>query len=88
MKPIYIVVAFGLVVVVFLAMSSKKVGAKTAQAAPGLNLGGFSLNFGGDDKPSAPASTPPQNNAASNYLADTTAASDNASGVVGFGGWD
>lgn len=25
---------------------------------------------------------------ASNYIADTTAASDSASGVVGFGGWD
>jgi succinate dehydrogenase/fumarate reductase flavoprotein subunit len=30
----------------------------------------------------------PDTTAVSNYIADATAASDSASGVVGFGGWD
>jgi len=36
---------------------------------------------------SGPTETP-ASIAQGNYLADTTAASDDASGVVGFGGWD
>jgi preprotein translocase subunit SecG len=86
-KPIFvvgIVVAFGLVI--FALMKPQKVGAATAQTAPGINLSGIFSFLG--SKVSAPASAPSTTTATSNYLADQTAASDNASGVVGFGGWN
>jgi hypothetical protein len=39
-------------------------------------------------KSSPPSTSVVDTTAVSNYLADATAASDSASGVVGFGGWD
>lgn len=61
-------------------------GAATAGIAQGAIAGIASLFSGNASSSSNPSGTP--STATSNYLADQTANSDTASGVVGFGGWD
>ena len=99
-----LIIGAGALAILLIWKSSKSTtlpGAKpSATTANLLSLGGgilgglgagFLVSGGassGSSTNTSAATETPASIAAGNYLADTTAASDTASGVVGFGGWD
>lgn len=95
---ILIIGAAGLAVIYILTRSKSKPASlgtgTTAALAGGAALGGLlsGLFSGSSSKSTSVASTGGgfsiPDTATSNYLADATAASDDSTGVVGFGGWD
>jgi hypothetical protein len=88
-------VLLGVYVVVQVASPSRSTPRTTSTpnvlGGLGSSLGGFiSSAFGSAGAANQPATSvaTPQSTAAANYIADATAASDDQTGVVGFGGWD